>query len=270
MATVVHRQQNLDGTITLFFDDGSSQVVGTPIDPVARATQAGQAAAAQTRAQYSDPWYQEHVLSPLNRSTEQAAQERAAQLNNQAKQLELQGRATEANILYQQAQIELRKAELQQSGYLQARGQQMQAAGMIANARGAGNAAQRIDLGRRLESFGTQSTALADIAAGRVPQGAFAMSAEAVNAGAKPLSEADRMSGLLGASASQIETRDQNDRRLARQIGGNATRLARGSVDALSPYEQAYMGSYLEAEGYDQDQFMDEYRRAAIMQGRRG
>jgi hypothetical protein len=264
MPVIVHREQNPDGTITLWYDDRTSLTVGTPVDPVQRATQAGASAAAQTRAQYSDPWYQENVLGPMNRSAEQAAQDRAAQFRLQGDQLKLQGRIAEANEKYQQAQIELRKAELQQSGYFQNRSQQLQAAGMIANARGAGNAAQRVDLGRRLEGFGTQSTALADIAAGRVPQGAFAMAE-----GSKPLSEADRMSGLLGASASQIETRDRNDRMLARQIGGNATRLARGSVDALSPYEQSYMGSYLEAEGYDQDQFMDEYRRAGIMQGSR-
>lgn len=258
MATVIYREQLPDGTVKLWFDDNTTRVVGTPIDPVARATQAGQAAAAQTRAQYADPWYQEFILDPMNRSTEQQAKDRARQLNMQADQLKLQGRIADANILYQQAQIELRKDELRQSGMLQA-------AGMLANARGAGNAAQRIDLGRRLSGFGAQSSALADIAAGRVPQGAFAMSS-----GAKPTSEADYLSGMLGASPDQMNTRDRNDRALAAQIGSNATRIQRGSIEALSPYERSYLGSYLSATGFDEDQFTDEYRRAGIHQGYRG
>jgi hypothetical protein len=264
MATIVYRENLPDGTIKIWYDTGDTRIFGTPRDPVAEATRAGQVAAAQTRATYDDPWYVTNVLEPMNRSTAQAAQDRAAQLQNQAKQLELQGRTAEATILTQKAQVELRKMELRQSGYFQARGQQLQAAGMLANARGAGNAAQRIDLGRRTAGFGTQSGALAQIAAGGVPQGAFAM-----RTGDKPTSEADYLSGMLGASQDQMQTRDQNDRALARQIGSSATRLARGAMESLSPYERSYLGSYLDAEGFDNDQFLDEYQRAGIHQGRR-
>jgi hypothetical protein len=264
MAAIIFKQNNPDGTVTVWYDDNTTRVFGTPRDPVAEATRAGQVAAAQTRATYDDPWYIENVLGPMNRSTEQAAQDRATQLQMQAKRAELEGRVADANILNQKAQVELRKAELRQSGYFQARGQQLQAAGMLANARGAGNAAQRIDLGRRTAGFGTQSGALAQIAAGGVPQGAFAM-----RTGDKPTSEADYLSGMLGASQDQMQTRDQNDRALARQIGSSATRLARGAMESLSPYERSYLGSYLDAEGFDNDQFLDEYQRAGIHQGRR-
>jgi hypothetical protein len=273
--TIVLRQPNPDGTITLFYDDGTSLTVGTPRDPVQVATQAGQTAAAQVRAQYADPWYKENVLDPMNQVAEQQAKDRAQKLKNEAATLRLQGRTAEANIKAQQAAVELRKLELRQSNqqfgqtmgqraYEFDRGQQLQASGMIANARGAGNAAQRVDLGRRLTSFGTQSTALADIAAGRVPQGAFAMTS-----GAKPVSEADYLAGLLGATPDQMHQRDANDRSLAQQIGSNATRIARGSVESLSPYEKSYLGSYLGATGFDPEQFDDEYRRAGVMQGRR-
>ena len=256
MATVIYREQLPDGTVKLWFDDNTTRVVGTPIDPVARATQAGQAAAAQTRAQYADPWYQTNVLDPMNRSTEQQAKDRARQLNMQADQLKLQGRIADANILYQQAQIELRKDELRQSGMLQA-------AGMLANARGAGNAAQRISLGERLAGFGAQTQGLADIAAGRVPQGAFAM-----RPGDKPVSEADYLSGMLGATQDQMRERDRNDRALAAQIGSTITTRPRGSLEALGPYRQAYLGSYLDAEGFDAGYTEEEYRRAGIHQGR--
>lgn len=294
---IIHRESLPDGTVKLWYDDGSSLVVGTPIDPVQRAQQAGQTAAAQVQAQYGDPWYQTNVLAPINLASEQASKDRAAQLQMQARTLEMQGRTAEANIKYNEAQVELRKLELRQQneqfgqtlgqresefgrtfgenqyqfdanlgerGYEFDRGQQLTASGMLANARGAGNAAQRVDLGRRTASFGTQSTALADIAAGRRPQGAFAM-----RPGDRPLSEADRLSGLLGATPDQINTRDRNDRALARSIGSNASGLARGSLEAASPYERSYLKSYLDAEGFDADQFSDEYARAGIHQGRR-
>lgn len=264
MAIVVDRVRNPDGTLTLWYDDNTSKTVGTPRDPVALATQQSQEAIARTKALYGDPWYQEHFLDPMSEKVANEAKERALILKRQGDQLKMQGRTAEANMAYQKAQVELRKMELRQSGYLQERGQNIQIAGMLANARGAGNAAQRIDLGRRLGGFGMQSSALAQIAAGGVPQGAFSMAS-----GARPTSEADYLSGLLGAGQVQIDQRDANDRMLARQIGANVTRLARGSIESLSPYEQSYLGSYLDAEGFDQGQFQDEYKRAGIMQGRR-
>ena len=264
MANIVYRENLPDGRIQVWYDDGEQRVFGTPRDPVAEATRAGQGSAAQTRALYEDPWYQQTVLDPMNRSTERAAEDRATQLKMQAEQARLNGDIARANILNQKAQVELRKMELRQSGYFQERSQNLQANLALANARGAGNAAQRIDLGRRTAGFGTQSGALAQIAAGGVAQGAFAM-----RPGSKPTSEADYLSGMLGASNDQMQMRDQNDRALARRIGAGAGQLARGSMESLSPYERSYLGSYLDAEGFDQDQFQDEYQRAGVMQGRR-
>ena len=254
MATIIHRQQNPDGTVTIFYDDKTSITVGVPVDPVAQARQAGQTALAQTRTLYDDPWYQENVLGPMNRATEQAAKEKAAALQNQARQLEIQGRTADANILYQQAQVELRKWELQAG-----------AARDLAQMRGPGNAAQFIDLNRRQRGFGAQSSALTEMAAGRMPTGAFG-----AGASMRPTSMQDRMSGMLGApDQGSIDRRDANDRGLARQIMGTAGQLARGSFESLSPYEQEYLGSYIDAEGGDYKTFQDTYRRAGIMQGRR-
>lgn len=206
------------------------------------------------------------VTGSLEEIAAQMAREKAQQYQLQARQLALQGRQVEANIANQKAQIELRKAELAQQRYLTERSQQLQAAGLMANLRGPGNAAQFIDLGRRLSSFGTQSGALAQIAAGGMPQGAFVPGGSG-----KPTSLQERMSGMLGAGPggeSAIDQRDANDRRLATQISSNATRIARGSLQSLSPYEQAYLGSYSEAAGFDWDAVKEAYQRAGIMQGR--
>lgn len=255
MATVVHRQQNPDGTITLWYDDRTSITVGTPVNPVDAARQAGATSVAQTRAIYDDPWYQENVLGPMNRSTEQAAKDRAATLRNQAIQLAMQGRMNEANIANQQANVEMRKWELQAG-----------AARDLAAMRGPGNAAQFVDMNRRQQGFGVQSSALAQMARGGMPTGAFTMG----GGSGKPVSLQDRMSGMLGApSQDAINQRDANDRGLARQIMGNAGQMARGSYESLSPYERSYLDSYGEAEGYDGDTFRDQYARAGIMQGRR-
>ncbi len=271
MATVILRETLPDGTIKVWWDDGQTRIFGTPKDPVAAATQAGQVSAAQTRAVYSDPWYVENVLNPMNRATEQAAQDRAAQLEQAAKRLEMEGRTAEANILYNKAQIELRKDELRQSGYLtergqdiQMRGQNLQAAGMMANLRGFGNAAQALDFGRRTEGFGTQTGAMADIAAGRMPQGAFGF-----KPGQNPISMQDRMSGMLGApSQSAMDVRDANDKNLARQIASGAGQLQRGSFESMAPEELEYTGSYVDSIG-DWNSTQNRYRAAGIMQGRR-
>lgn len=255
MAAIIHRQTNPDGTITIFYDDKTSITVGTPVDPVAAAQQAGRVSAAQTRALYEDPFYQTNVLDPMNRSTEQQAKERAAALQMQARQLALQGRTAEANIANQKAQIELRKWELQAG-----------AARDLAAMRGPGNAAQFVDLNRRQRGFGAQSSALAQMASGGMPTGAFTMGGGA----GKPVSMADRMSGMMGApSEDAINQRDANDRGLARKIFSNAGQLARGSYESLSPYEREYMKSYGEAEGFDGATFEDQYKRAGIHQGRR-
>lgn len=224
------------------------------MDPVARARQAGQAALAQTKTLYEDPWYQENVLGPMNRSTEQQAKEKAIALRNQARQLALQGRAQEAAELNQQANIELRKAELM-----------LNANTALAQMRGPGNAAQMVDLNRRQGAFGAQSGALAQMASGSVPTGAFVAGGQ----GGKPVSMQDRMSGMLGApSSGAIEQRDANDRGLANRIYSNPGQMARGSYESLSPYEREYLGSYAEAEGWDKNTFEDQYQRAGIMQGR--
>lgn len=254
MAAIIHRQQNPDGTVTIFYDDRTSITVGTPVDPVARARQAGQASVAQTQAIYGDPWYQEHVIAPMERATAQAAQEKAQALRNQAIQLAMQGRQMEANIANQQAQIEMRKAELV-----------LGANRDLAAMRGPGNAAAFIDLQRRQRGFGIQSNALAEMAAGRMPTGAFG-----AGGSGKPISMQDRMSGMLGAPSQEaIEQRDRNDRGLANQIFRNAGQLARGSYESLSPYEREYLAGYAEAEGWDAKTFEDQYRRAGIQQGRR-
>lgn len=254
MATIIHRQQNPDGTVTLWYEDGTSITVGTPVDPVARARQAGQASVAQTQAIYGDPWYQEHVIAPMERATAQQAQEKAQALRNQAIQLAMQGRQMEANIANQQAQVEMRKAELV-----------LGANRDLAAMRGPGNAAAFIDLQRRQRGFGIQSNALAEMASGRLPSGAFGAGP---NASGKPISMQDRMSGMLGAPSQEaIEQRDRNDRGLATQIAQRAGQMARGSYESLSPYEREYLKGYMEAEGWDGATFEDQYRRAGIMQG---
>lgn len=263
MATVILRETLPDGTIKVWWDDGQTRVFGTPKDMVGEATRAGQVSAAQTRALYDDPFYRENVIAPMNRATEQAAQDRATQLQQAAKRLEMEGKTAEANILYNKAQLELRKDELRQSGYLTARGQQLQAAGTMANLRGFGNAAQALDYGRRTESFGTQTGALADIAAGRMPQGAFGF-----KPGQNPISMQDRMSGMLGApSQGAMDERDRNDRNLARQIASGAGQLQRGSFESLAPEELDYLGSYSDSVG-DWQSTKNRYAAAGILQGR--
>lgn len=254
MATVVYRESLPDGTVKFWYDDNTSIVVGTPVDPVARARQAGAVAAAQTRATYEDPWYQQNVLDPMNRSAEQAAREKAAALRNDAIRLAQAGRMNEANIANQQAQVEMRKVELMLSANRD-----------LAAMRGPGNAAQFIDLNRRQGRFGSQSTALAQMAAGGMPTGAFGQGGSG-----KPVSMQDRMSGMLGAPSQEaIDQRDANDRGLARTIFQNAGQLARGSYESLSPYEREYLKSYGEQDGFDAGAFEDQYARAGIMQGRR-
>lgn len=253
----------------LLYDAATGQTevrtVGDATDPVAAATQAGQAAAAQTQAIYGDPWYQENVTGPMNRSVEAQAKQQAETFRLQARQMELQGRQIEANILNQKAQIAMRKAELAQQGYFTNRGQQLQAAGLMLQARGPGNAAQAISLGERLSGFGAQTDSLVDIANGRMPQGAFIQ-----GSGGKPTSMEERMSGMLGApSHAAIDERDRNDRALATRIMSAPNMAARGSIESLGPYRQAYLKSYGEAEGFDWDEFNDQYKRAGIMQGRR-
>lgn len=209
-------------------------------------------------------FYGDDVTGSLDRATAAQAKQLAQEYQLKAKQLALQGRTVEANIANQQATIQLRKAELAQQRYLQERSQQLQAAGMMANLRGPGNAAQFVDLGRRVGSFGTQSGALAQIAAGGTATGAFVPGGSG-----KPTSLQDRMSGMLGApSESAIAERDQRDRALAAQISGRTNTLARGSLESLSPYERSYLQSYSEAEGYDWDAVTEGYKRAGVMQGR--
>lgn len=199
----------------------------------------------------------------LDRMAEAMAREAAQRYEMQAKQLALQGRQVEANIAHQKAQIALRKAELAQQKYLTERSQQLQAAGLMASLRGPGNAAQFIDLGRRLSSFGVNSGALAQIAGGGLPQGAFVP-----GSGGKPTTLQERMSGMLGApSQTAIDERDRNDRQLATRIMSTPNQIARGSLQLLSPYEQAYLKSYGEAEGFDWDTFAETYARSGIMQG---
>jgi hypothetical protein len=202
-------------------------------------------------------------IGPIDRMAEANARDNAKKWEMQAKQLALQGRQVEANIANQKATIELRKAELAQQRYLTERSQQLQAGGMMAQLRGPGNAAQFIDAGRRLSSFGTQSGALAMIAAGGTPQGAFAPGASQ-----KPISLQDRMSGNLGASEDAINQRDANDKRLAAAIASRSGQLQRGSIESLSPYEQQYLSSYVDAGGSDWDSVLNAYKSAGIHQGR--
>lgn len=263
--TIIFQQDNPDGTRTIWYQDGTSITVGNAVDPVQRAQQAGRVSAAQTQALYEDPFYQQNVLAPMNRSVEQQAQDRATQLQNQAKQLKLQGRTTEANILYNKAQVELRKRELRQSNQQFYAGQQLSANLALGQMRGPGNAAQFIDSGRRLGSMGIQTGSLGQIAAGGTATGAFTPGASM-----KPTSMADRMSGMLGApSQGAIDQRDFNDKNLAAQIYAKPGQLARGSLESLSPYERDYLGSYGEAQGFDDGAFTDAYKRAGIQQGRR-
>lgn len=202
----------------------------------------------------------------LDREAEAEARNAAQQYKLQSDQLRLQGRTVEANIAYQKAQIELRKAELAQQKYLTERNQQIQAAGLLVNARGPGNAAQFISLGRRLSTFEPMSGGLLNIAEGKMPQGAFVP-----GSGGKPVSMEERMSGMLGAPSQQaIDQRDRNDRALASRIFSNGNKIARGSLQALSPYELDYLNSYGEAEGGDYKSFVDAYKRAGIQQGARG
>jgi hypothetical protein len=205
----------------------------------------------------------------LDRAAEAQAREAAQQYELQARQLSLQGKVAEANIANQKAQIALRKAELAQQRYLTERSQQMQASGMLAQLRGPGNWFQFLDLGRRLSSFGTQSPALAQIAAGGMPQGAFVPGGSG-----KPTSLQERMSGMIGAGESagneQLQSeRERNDKNLALQIASNSGKIARGSIQSLAPAEQQYLQSAMESGdvGHDWDSFIDAYKRAGIMQG---
>ena len=201
----------------------------------------------------------------LDRAAEAEARAAAQQYGLQAKQLALQGKTVEANIANQKAQLALRKAELAQQRYLTERAQQLQASGMMAQLRGPGNWFQFLDLGRRLSSFGTQSPALAQIAGGGMPQGAF------VPGGAgKPTSLQERMSGMLGADQSAMDQRERNDKNLALQIASNSNKIARGSIQSLAPAERAYLQSAMESGdvGHDWESFVDAYKRAGIHQGR--
>lgn len=199
----------------------------------------------------------------FNIAAEAQAKEKAQQYQLQAKSLAIQGRAQEANAAFQKAQIELRKAELAQQKYLTERAQQLQASGTLAQLRGPGNAAQFIDFSRRARSFGTYSPALAQIAAGVMPTGSFAPGASG-----NPQSLTERMSGNLGGpTEDQIAQRDRNDRALAQAISSQTGQLARGSLELLSPYERAYLGSNSEAGGFDWDTVVDSYKRAGIHQG---
>lgn len=206
------------------------------------------------------------VPDDLDFAAVEMARERAQSYKLQSDQLRLNGRTVEANIAYQKAQVELRKVELAQQKYLTERGQQIQAAGLLVNARGPGNAAQFISLGRRLSTFEPMSGGLLNIAEGKMPQGAFVP-----GSGGKPVSMEERMSGMLGApSQDAIDQRDRNDRALATRIFSSPNRTARGSLQALSPYERDYLKSYGEDAGFDWDAFTDAYQRAGIQQGRRG
>ncbi len=204
------------------------------------------------------------VTGPLNRTAETMAREEAQNYALKAKQLALQGRTAEANIANQKAQISLRKAELAQQRYLTERSQQLQASGMMANLRGPGNWAQYLDLGRRLSSFGAQSGALAQIAGGGMPQGAFVPGSSG-----KPTSQQEAFSGMMGASQSAVDERDKNDAALALKISSGTNRLARGSLESLAPAELEYLKSYAESPGsaHDWASVMDAYKRAGIMQG---
>lgn len=206
---------------------------------------------AEMKELYADPWYQENLLGPMNRAAEQQAKEKAQAFQLQAKQLALQGRVAEANIANQKAQIELRKAEMV-----------MQANMELAKMRGPGNAAQFIDMARRMNGMGVQSSALAQIAAGGMPTGAFTPGGSG-----QPTSLRDRMSGMMGASQEQIDQRDRNDQNLANQIASRSTQLARGSLESLSPYEREYLGSYVDNGGNDWESVQAAYKRAGIMQG---
>lgn len=205
------------------------------------------------------------VTGPIDRAAEAMAREKAQQYELQAKQLSLQGRQVEANIANQKAQLELRKAELSQQRYLTERSQQLQASGLMANLRGPGNWFQFLDLGRRLSSFGTQSSALADIAGGGMPRGAFVP-----GSGGKPTSLQERFSGNMAAPQAAMDERERNDKALALKIASGSNKIARGSIESLAPAERAYLQSAMESGdvGHDWESFVDAYRRAGIQQGR--
>lgn len=207
---------------------------------------------AEMREMYADPFYQENVLGPMNRAAEQQAKEKAQTFQLQAKQFALQGRVAEANIANQKAQIELRKAEMVMNANME-----------LAKMRGPGNAAQFISLARRQKAMGINSSALAEIAAGGMPTGAFVPGGSG-----QPTSLRDRMSGMMGTSQSEIDQRDRNDQGLANQIASRSTQLARGSLESLSPYEREYLGSYVDNGGNDWESVQAAYKKAGIMQGR--
>ena len=210
-----------------------------------------------------DPSMWGEAPAAMDRMAEAMAREAAQQYELQAKQLALQGRSVEANIAHQKAQIQLRKAELAQQKYLTERSQQIQAGGLMLQARGPGNAAQYISLARRLSPFGVNSGALAQIANGGMPQGAFVP-----GSGGQPTSMEERMSGMLGApSQAAIDERDRNDRAIASRIMRNPNTIMRGSLQSLNPYELEYLRSYGEAEGHDWDAFKAAYQQAGAMQG---
>lgn len=270
-AVIIHREPLPDGTTKIWERQENGQVtsfvVGTPRNLAAEA----EASLAGYQTLYANPWYQEHVLGPMNAA--QAAQAAAREFGQglQGRQMSLAERTGDANIQNQRDLLEQRKHEyrmsygLQERGLgLQQRGQDMQANIALAGMRGPGNAAQFIDASRRLRGFGTESGALAQIAAGGVPTGGGGMSY-----GMAPVSLRDRMSGMMGASGDQIDQRDRNDRALASRIASSPGQLARGSIEQLTPFERQYLGSYMEDAGYDGESFEEAYRRAGIHQSGR-
>lgn len=272
MASEIFRQPNSDGTITIFYDDGGSRTVGNARDAGADARRQLEA----LQAVYGDPWYQENVLGPMNRASEAAAAQQGqefglrerttnAQIENARKQLQ-------AQIENNRATIELRKRELQQQAArdaatlgLNARGQDIDIWSKLASMRGFGNAAQYIDAAYGFPRFQGQTNALAQVAAGGQPTGAFGS-----RFGMQPVSSQETALGMQGASDSDILARHANDAALATAIYSNPSQIARGAIQRLPKGVQDYLGSYGEEQGFDQSAFEDAYARAGIMQGRRG
>lgn len=285
-------EQQTDGTWKQWYlDTDTGQVssisYGAPVDRVAAARER----AAAVSAYYSDPWISQNVLGPMNQAAEDESRQREKLLQLQqnadtraqgqleinqadaqdryrtnarnyvlaAERLRLDGRIAEANEMNQKAQIELRKAELVQQGVFKSADLFMQGAKPAYTP-------LYIDLMNRQPGLQPQSGRLADILAGRMPQGAFGSG----TAGSGPTAN----DWLFGAGPTvtpdQMQARNEADKGLARGLAANINLAERGSYEKLDPVESEYLGGLFSDTGNDPGVVERAYRRAGIMQGAGG
>lgn len=291
--TIIHREQMPDGTLKIWERQDDGQVTQTIVGTPRNRSQEMRDSMNPYWEMMQDPRYRQFVLDPQDRATQRqwedlqrqrALQDRTA--TQQDRRVDIDSRSTDAKITNDRELVRLRAEELKQQEAQHSRSAALSASLELAKMRGPGNAAQFIDAGRRLRGFGIESGALAQIAGGGSPIGSFGTSFQM-----QPQSMRDRMSGMMGTppagggggqggvpppgsapvstipTQAQIDQRHANDKALAVRIMSRPGQLQRGSIEQLSPYERAYLGSYGEEAGFDDESFQEAYRRAGIHQG---